>query len=136
MPGLAAKPVIDIDIVIPDYASLPQAITALASLGYTHHGDQGIPGREVFKRVESPRTNHLYVCPQDSIPLRNHLVLRDYLRSNTEARDTYAHLKFDLAQKHSNDMHSYIRGKTDFILAILGHQGFDSNSLDSIRRSQ
>ena len=69
-------------------------------------------------------------------PLRNHLVLRDYLRSNTEARDTYARLKFDFAQKHSNDMDSYIRGKTDFILAILGHQGFDSNTLDSIRRSQ
>jgi GrpB-like predicted nucleotidyltransferase (UPF0157 family) len=136
VPGLAAKPVIDIDIIIPVLTSLPQTIAALATLGYSYHGDQGIPGREAFKLNETPRTHHLYVCPQGSLPLSNHLTLRDHLRANPEDRAAYSRLKFDLARQHPHDIDSYIRGKTDFILDILARHGFPSATLDSIRSLQ
>ena len=73
VPGLAAKPIIDIDVVIENDALLPAVITSLAELGYTHAGDQGIPGRQAFKRqgeyvpfvpgaLHPWIDHHLYVC--------------------------------------------------------------------------
>jgi len=69
VPGLAAKPIIDIDVEYPENAPLEPVIEALAQIGYYHNGDQGIPGREVFKRVPSGAhpildniQHHLYVC--------------------------------------------------------------------------
>ena len=92
IPGLAAKPIIDIDIVIADYAVFPRVVDALAELGYAHNGDQGIPQREAFKPADefvprtSPsrrwRTHHLYVCPEASPELQRHLRFRDALRAN------------------------------------------------------
>ena len=73
-----AKPILDIDIVISGHEIFPQVVAALERLGYSHHGDQGIPEREAFKprdaftpRSEPPRkwmTHHLYVCPCKSEP--------------------------------------------------------------------
>jgi GrpB-like predicted nucleotidyltransferase (UPF0157 family) len=82
--GLAAKPVIDIDLVIENRSILPDLISRLENLGYEHRGDLGIQDREAFgRRSESapvdgsgqvwPKHN-LYCCHRDCIPLRNHLV--------------------------------------------------------------
>ena len=66
--GLSAKPVIDIDVVIQDRTYLPNVISALQKIGYTHEGDLGIPGREAFKYrgKEHLKKHHLYVCDLDS----------------------------------------------------------------------
>ena len=86
VPGLAAKPVIDIDIVISDEHHFPAVKAALESLGYWHNGDQGIPGREAFKYdpAQKPELmrHHLYVCAADSVELQRHLTLRDHLRTH------------------------------------------------------
>ena len=92
VPGLAAKPIIDIDVVIASDDQLPAVIQALALLGYVHQGDLGIPQREAFNRQgdDVPRgglggtwpEHHLYVCPQDSRELRRHLAFRDFLRAH------------------------------------------------------
>lgn len=135
VPGLAAKPIIDIDIVIPSREVLPQIIDSLATIGYEHRGDQGIPDREAFKIPELLRTHRLYVCHQGALPLKSHLTLRDHLRSNPQDRDAYAALKFALAQKFPNDIDSYIMGKTDFILDILARNQFPQQDLDQIRQA-
>lgn len=127
VPGLPAKPVIDLDIVIPTRDCLPAITSALAALGYQHRGDQGIPDRDAYRLIEPVRTQHLYVCPAGSLPLHNHLTLRDHLRANPTDRNAYAQLKFDLAQKFPNDIDSYIAGKTDFILNILAQYPFPKN---------
>lgn len=134
VPGLAAKPVLDIDIIIPNAEALPATIDALATLGYQHRGDLGITGRAAFRLPEPTRTHHLYVCPTDSIALRNHLALRDHLRRDPNARDAYSQLKLNLATRYPNDMDAYIAGKTDFILNILAQNGIAADSLDAIRR--
>ena len=91
MQDLSAKPILDIDIVMPSYEVFPGIVSGLRGLGYTHNGDQGIAGREAFKEQdrEVPYTrprrtwmaHHLYVCPEDGAELRRHLLFRDALRA-------------------------------------------------------
>ena len=119
VPGLPAKPILDIDVVIPARTDLPEAIACLGTLGYEHQGDGGIPSREAFRSpLETPRHN-LYVCAQDSPELFRHLAFRDYIRVNPDAALRYGELKRDLAARHSIDIDAYVDGKTQFVEAIL-----------------
>lgn len=133
--GLPAKPVIDLDIIIPDAASLPPVIAGLATLGYEHRGDLGIAGREAFRRPPDTFPHNLYVCVRGCVALHNHLTLRDHLRANAADRQRYGELKQALAQKHADDIDSYVEGKTAFILGILAQHGFDDTQLDDIDRA-
>ena len=87
VPGLSAKPVIDIDVVIKDNTVLNDAVAALAKIGYFHEGDLGIKGREAFgyEGKVHLKKHHLYVCAQDSEELKRHIAFRDHLRSNPDA---------------------------------------------------
>jgi GrpB-like predicted nucleotidyltransferase (UPF0157 family) len=67
VPGLAAKPIIDISIVVPSAREVLLAIERLAALGYRHLGDLGIAGREAFRAPEGLPGHNLYVCPQESL---------------------------------------------------------------------
>lgn len=140
--GLAAKPVIDIDIIIEDTRHLAQIIEKLEQLGYKHVGDLGITGREAFKRLSDltpmagsfrqlPKHN-LYVCPANSLSLQNHLQLRDYLRNHPDTAKKYGDLKKQLAIKYAQDMDRYVEGKTEFITNILKLVGFSNNDLENI----
>lgn len=133
VPGLAAKPIIDIDIVIPSMVYIGEAIRKLAELGYEHRGNLGIEDREAFRTNTTMISHHLYVCPANSLALKNHLVLRDTLRSNLKLREEYAAIKTELAKRHPDSIDSHVEGKTDFILKILKEKGYDSISLESIR---
>lgn len=137
VPGLAAKPIIDIDIIIaPD--QLAASIDALSTIDYVHRGELGIEGRHAFRLVSAqgeeerlPRHN-LYVCIEGSESLRNHLLLRDYLREHPDRARAYGALKLELAATYPDDIDAYIEGKTAFILAILKEQGMSSESLAAI----
>jgi GrpB-like predicted nucleotidyltransferase (UPF0157 family) len=140
--GLASKPVIDIDVVIDDRKKMNFVIKKLTKLGYTHVGNQGITDREVFK-ISSNQTpsdgslrvwqkHHLYVCPSDSLSLKNHLALRDALRNNPDKAKEYGELKKRLASEHPYSMDLYIEGKTPFITQILRNAGLDDISLKKI----
>lgn len=129
VPGLKAKPVLDIDITIEDKNQLQTVISKLATLGYKHRGDLGITGREAFKRTSDDipqdgsgriwQKHHLYVCIKGNTALSNHLKLRDYLRQHPAKAVEYGELKSQLAQQFTYNMDAYIDGKTDFIVAIL-----------------
>jgi GrpB-like predicted nucleotidyltransferase (UPF0157 family) len=129
VPGLAAKPIIDLDVVLVSIVNLPSVISLLGELGYFHQGDLGISNREAFgrdandvPRLGKPRPwprHHLYVCSQDSRELRRHIILRDYLRANPSEASKYEALKRQLASRHRYDIDAYVDGKTAFIETIL-----------------
>ena len=118
--GLSAKPIIDIDVVIQNREKLLEVIAALQKLGYSHEGNQGIPGREAFKYEgkEHLRKHHLYVCAQDSEELRRHIAFRDYLRSHPDAVAEYSRIKEEGAELYPWDIDKYIEHKSPFIESI------------------
>jgi len=120
VPGLCAKPIIDIDIVIPNRESLGAVIEALAQIGYIHEGNLGIPDREAFKYIGKPhlKQHHLYVCPANSRELHRHITFRDYLRAHPEAIALYSKAKQEAAALHPNDIDAYMRHKSDCIEEI------------------
>ena len=133
VPGLAAKPIIDIDVVLATRTELPVTIGRLASLGYVHRGNLGIEDREAFENPPHLPPHHLYVCVQGSAALQNHLSVRDYLRRTPAAVTVYGRLKKDLAEKFPTDIDSYVEGKTDFLLDVLRAAGFSDGVLEDIR---
>ena len=120
VPGLSAKPIIDIDVVIRDGSVLPAVIEAMESIGYHHEGNLGIPGREAFKYEgkEHLRKHHLYVCTQDSPELRRHIIFRDFLRENPDAVLRYSTVKEEGAARYPYDIDKYIEYKSPLIEEI------------------
>ena len=129
--GLAAKPIIDMDIVYEDPKLFTPIKKGLEQIGYYHNGDQGIEGREVFKRkgmepkhgVLDRIRHHLYVCHADSEELNRHLAFRDFLRNNEKLKRAYEQLKYQIALKANQDRKEYARLKEEmargFIESIL-----------------
>jgi len=130
VPGLAAKPIIDLDMVIPSEADLPDAGSRLAALGYVYEGDNGIPGRTAFLWPPGTQRHHLYVCASGNLELRRQLAFRDYLRVNPGAARRYESLKRDLARRFREDRRAYSDGKTEFVEAVLAKAG--GQSMDEI----
>lgn len=134
--GLSAKPVIDIDIVIPKGISLETIKDKLSELGYYHRGDLDVKGREAFGRTNDKDhrdpvldtiKHHLYACREDNFELEKHLLFRDYLRANPEARIAYESLKKDIAEKSGQDVKKYVLTKEtearEFIYSIVEKAG-------------
>ena len=133
--GLAAKPIIDIDIIIPPQHNIGQVIARLEPLGYTHLGTLGIAGRDAFRQENALPKHHLYVCPADSIGLRNHLAVRDYLRTHPEAVQAYSELKRSLASTFRHDIDRYVDGKTDFIISLLRQSSLSQHDMAAIEQA-
>lgn len=119
VPGLDAKPIIDIDIVYQKDSDFGILKEKLELLGYYHNGNFGIAGREVFKRngkktahnVLDVVTHHLYACRFDNIELRRHILFRNWLREDILARDAYAKLKYEIAKEANQDQKAYAQIK-------------------------
>lgn len=118
VPGLAAKPVLDILAGLADGVPIEPYIERLVACGYVHRGEQGVPGREFFRRGD-PRAYHIHLTRIDGQFWREHLAFRDYLRTHPETRDEYARLKYELAAKFPRDRAAYIDGKGPFIRQVL-----------------
>jgi len=123
--GLSAKPIIDIDVVISDYAVFEEVVSALKAIGYQHEGDLGIAGREAFKYdgKDHLRKHHLYVCPENSPELKRHIAFRDYLRTHSDVVREYSRIKEEGARLYPYDIDSYIKHKTPFIEKIYKEIG-------------
>jgi GrpB-like predicted nucleotidyltransferase (UPF0157 family) len=132
VPGLAAKPVVDLSIVVSRESEIPLAVERLATIGYLHRGNLGIEGREAFQSPAGLPEHHLYACPQDSPGLQNHLAVRNYLRSHREMAQAYGDLKKRLARDFPHDIDSYVDGKTDFLLDLLRRAGLPADRLKAI----
>ena len=129
VPGLAAKPILDIDIVIDSMSLLPQVVGMLSELGYFHEGNLGVENREAFARTDDivphneemnqkPK-HHLYVCNKESEALKKHITFRDILRQHPDLVTAYSSLKKELAEKFTNNRTAYTDGKTHFVDTVL-----------------
>lgn len=112
--GMSAKPCIDVDVVIADYAVFDTVVGKLASIGYFHEGDLGIKEREAFRYEGKPhlQAHHLYVCPQKSRELHRHLTFREFLRSHPEAAEKYSRTKERAAALYPHDINGYMKYKS------------------------
>jgi GrpB-like predicted nucleotidyltransferase (UPF0157 family) len=119
VPGLAAKPIVDVDVVVGSTDNVPDAIERLRALGYVYQGDKGIAGREAFLWPPGSEPHHLYVVVAGSAPYRDHVDFRDYLRRHPEVAQEYASLKRRLAEQHAHDRVAYTDGKSDFAVGVL-----------------
>lgn len=143
VPGLAAKPVLDIDLVVADEEKLQLVIPQLEQLGYIYRGDLGIKDRYAFGMTSTavPDTglqttwpgHHLYCCLSNSVSLKNHLLLRDALRRDTQLRDEYGMIKQALAATVTG-MDEYVAGKSDFIAAVLLREGMAAPDVQDIHQ--
>lgn len=128
VPGLAAKPIIDIDLVYHQIDEFDKIKEGLESLGYYHNGNQGIPQREVFKRNKKSHyhevldgiDHHLYVCPANSPELKRHLLFRDYLRTHDDVREEYEDLKYEIARIAQQDKKVYAKLKEEMAREFIG----------------
>lgn len=121
VPGLAAKPIIDILAGYPRGAVIENYIEAFPGAGYTHRGEQEIPGREFFRRGE-PRAYHVHMVLIGSSFWDEHLLFRDRLRADSSLRDSYAALKRDLAVQFPRDREAYIASKGPFVQDVLANR--------------
>jgi GrpB-like predicted nucleotidyltransferase (UPF0157 family) len=118
VPGLGAKPIIDILAGLEDEHDRTAAVSAIGRAGYVHRGEQEIPGRDFFRRGD-PRQYHLHLTRIGSDFWRDHLAFRDWLRSHPDAADAYMALKAQLARQYPTDREAYILGKTSFVESVL-----------------
>ncbi|MBI5244624.1 MAG: GrpB family protein [Elusimicrobia bacterium] len=118
IPGLAAKPTIDIMVGVKTLAVGEGVISGLADLRYRYLGEYGIPGRHFFPKGGS-RTHHVHWVRRDADFWQKQLVFRDYLRANPQEASEYEGVKRRLAERFHNDRDSYTRSKTDCVLTLL-----------------
>lgn len=122
IPGMVAKPIIDLIIIVPPGA-MSQTIAELAELEYRHQGDLGIPGRECFdylpSHIELP-CHHLYACYPDQPQVAGSLAFRDFMRANEEWREQLSNLKSELDRQHNSNRQLYMTGKKQLVEKIIG----------------
>jgi GrpB-like predicted nucleotidyltransferase (UPF0157 family) len=119
VPGLAAKPIVDMDVVMPSPTDVPAAIDRLRELGYVYQGDKGIAGREAFLWPAGAPAHHLYVVVEGGDPYTNHVRFRDHLRRDPRIAEEYAALKRRVAAEHGADRLAYTEAKTAFVARTL-----------------
>lgn len=119
--GLAAKPVIDIDVMIKDYNVFETVKKRLSDIGYRHEGDLGVKDRQAFKYNNKPHLmkHNLYVCPEYSEELNRHLAFRNYLRNHPEDRDWYGSVKMLAAKRYPDDIDRYMIAKSPCAVEII-----------------
>lgn len=119
VPGLKAKPIIDIMPVVRDIEKVDAFNRQMNELGYEAVGEYGIPGRRYFRKGYPKRTHHVHIFEVgNSTDIDRHLTVRNYLRANRLAAEAYGNLKADLAERFPEDMASYIEGKDAFVKAL------------------
>lgn len=127
VPGLAAKPVIDLDVVVRA-GDVERAVQRLAAVGYVHRGELGVPGRHAFRPPPGDARRHLYVCVDGSPGLRDHLRFRDHLRAHPADAAEYAALKRRLAARHRDDPDASQRAKSAFIDTLTQRAAADATA--------
>ncbi|MFZ2488226.1 MAG: GrpB family protein [Anaerolineae bacterium] len=116
VPGLAAKPIIDILPVVRDIARVDALNTAMRALGYVPKGEYGIPERRYFSLdAGGQRRFHVHVFPAGSAEIARHCDFVAHLRAYPDTAAAYAALKLELAERYRDDPISYTEGKSDFI---------------------
>ena len=121
VPGLQAKPTIDVLIEVREIAKLDDLEGAMAERGYEAWGEYGIPERRFFtKDLGAARITNVHVFEAGTAQVERHLAFRDYLIQYPQTARAYGSLKEDLARKFPTDMEAYMEGKDAFVKETEG----------------
>jgi GrpB-like predicted nucleotidyltransferase (UPF0157 family) len=124
VPGLDAKPIIDISVAVPDLQASLCLTPLLEALGFTYRPDDGLPDRHYLPRtVGGLRRHHLSLAEPESWHRRNSLTFREALRDDPDLARSYGALKRQLAASAGPRRIEYLNGKTEFILGVLKANG-------------
>ncbi|KAL9620503.1 MAG: hypothetical protein Q9160_004972 [Pyrenula sp. 1 TL-2023] len=135
IPGLAAKPILDIDIVVTKDQLEPVISALQTNGGYLYMGELGIPDRHAFRTPLQYPTRNLYVCIQDSAALRNHIAVRDLLKRDEDLRKEYGDLKLSLSQDNV-EIHEYMTRKNAMVWRLLELSGgVSKEEIEEIRNA-
>ncbi|MFX1560770.1 MAG: GrpB family protein [Promethearchaeota archaeon] len=123
VPGMLAKPIIDLNIVIRD-EDFEEVNSILSEIGFVHLGDLGITGREAFNCVDPELKSrlpphHLYICDLHAEELNRQVTFRNYLRTHPDDANAYSEFKRHLVREYSGNRVSYIEGKDALVKEIL-----------------
>lgn len=116
VPGLKAKPIIDIMPVVNNIENIDKYNEKMKNLGYEPKGEYGIKGRRFFMKGGEDRTHHVHMFQEDNVEaIERHLAVRDYLRVNKEEAEKYGYIKTEGALKYPNDIKGYCDYKDKFV---------------------
>ncbi len=116
IPGIGAKPIIDILVEVRDIERIDALNGEMARLGYEARGELGISGRRYFvKGGDETRTHHLHIFQAGNPEVERHLTFRDYVRSHPHEARAYGRLKEELARRYPEDIEHYVEGKDGFV---------------------
>lgn len=119
VPGLAAKPILDIMPVVVNPIDGESAVGTMATLGYRYRGENGLPGRFYFDKIVEGRTVvHCHMYPEGHLDVRKLVAFRDQLRTDRETAIAYERLKRELALKYKDDRPAYTDAKGAFVNEI------------------
>lgn len=115
VPGLMAKPIIDILLEVSDLAMLDTESEKMENLGYEVMGEYGIPGRRYFRKGRDKRTHHVHAFLLEDPNIKRHLAFRDYLIAHDDIAKAYGELKWKIAHGEADDIGNYSDAKAPFI---------------------
>ncbi|WP_027963734.1 GrpB family protein [Halalkalibacillus halophilus] len=118
VPGLKAKPVIDMMPIVQDISMVDSFNDEMQQMGYESKGENGIKGRRYFQKGGDQRSHHVHFYQVGSPEIDRHLAFRDYLRAHPEPKQRYGDLKEELAMRFPDDIESYISGKESYAKEI------------------
>jgi diamine N-acetyltransferase len=115
---MPAKPIIDLDVIVSPH-DVATACARLTAIGYSYEGNKGIPGRDSMRWPAGESRHHLYVCADDALALRDHLLLRALLQRDATLAHQYAELKQSLAARFRDQREAYQGGKNAFLEQLM-----------------
>lgn len=118
IPGIPAKPIIDIAAGRPADAPIQAYVAALIRAGYEHRGERGIPGRQYFRRG-SPRAYHVHLVEHGGPLWGDYLAFRDYLRTHPDEARAFSEIKRALATRFASDREGYLDAKSAYVEDII-----------------
>ncbi len=118
IPGMSAKPILDIAIAVKDFEEARICINPLCDMGYTFKGENGIPRRHYFLKGE-PCTHHIHMLEKINEEWERLILFRDYLRSHQNTAEEYNQLKRELSERLQGDRKAYQAAKSDFVAAVI-----------------
>lgn len=120
IPGIYAKPIIDLLVGVRNLDAVDARGSAMADLGYEGLGEFGIPGRRYFRKNDEHglRSHQVHVFVRDSPDMDRHLAFRDYMRAHPDTAEEYSNLKRKVAARHPDDIFGYMEGKDAFIKEV------------------
>ena len=118
MPGIKAKPVIDILVEVKDIEAVERYNNKMEELGYEAMGEHGIPKRRFFRKGGNKRTHHIHIFQVGNEEIERHINFKEYLIAHPDKAREYSKLKEKLANKYTYDAENYTNSKSDFIKEI------------------